>query len=314
MLHTLRPNTTAFTPHPVKSSSSAQMFYRKLTLYGALVIGFGSLTVLLPWPLKLLAQLGLGAMFAHGIELEHELIHQRYFAGSWQRWVGTALGLPLLVDFTRYQATHLHHHRALGTADDEESFAYNFEQLATPVGSFLHLSMVSHYWAVLQRMGMALLCDRPALVADMGKTGGKLTAARLKEIQQGYWLFTGAIVLAVALSLTFHSTLALQLWAMPLLFASPIHALIELPEHWGCKPDSTDPFINSRTIQPSRFMDWFTNGNCWHVEHHARPALPMHALSELHRSHAAQIKHINYGYGDFLVQFWVALGQQRSEA
>lgn len=297
----------------MKPSSSTQIFYRKLAVYGALVIGFGTLTVLLPWPLKLLAQLGLGAMFAHGIELEHELIHQRHFGGGWQRWVGTALGLPLLVDFTRYRATHLHHHRALGTPDDEESFAYDFEQLATPAGFVPHLSMVGHYRAVLQRMGMALRGDRPALRADMGKSGGKLTVARLAEIQQGYWVFAGAIVLAVAFSLAFHSTLALQLWTMPLLFASPIHALIELPEHWGCKPDSTDPFVNSRTIQPSRFMDWFTNGNCWHVEHHARPALPMHALPGLHTSHTAQIKHLNYGYGDFLVQFWVALGQQRAE-
>jgi fatty acid desaturase len=302
----------------MKPPAPARTFYRKLSLYAALLLGFGALTVLLPWPLKLLPQLGLGAMFAHGIELEHELIHQKHFAGPGRRWVGTALGLPLLVDFTRYRVTHSHHHRALGTPDDEESFAYDFERLATPAGLVRHLSMVGHYRAVAQRMGMALRGDRTALQQDMGKAGRSLTADRLGEIQQGYVVFAAAIALAVTLSLLGQTTLALQLWAIPLLFASPIHALIELPEHWGCQTDTTDVMANTRTILPSRFMDWFTNGNCWHVEHHARPALPMAALPQLHGAHAAQIKYLSYGYGEFYGQFWgqlwAALGQRRAEA
>jgi len=294
--------------------SSSQTFYLKLALYVALVIGFVANIVLLPWPLKLLAQLGLGATFAHGIELEHELIHQKHFGDGWQRWVGSALGLPLLVDFTRYRVTHLHHHRALGTADDEESFAYDFERLATPAEFVQHLSMVGHYRAVVKRMGMALWGDRLALQADMGKAGPSLTSDRLAEILQGYRVFALAIATAVAFSIAFRSTLALQLWIIPLLFANPIHALIELPEHWGCEPDSTDPYVNTRTILPSRFMDWFTNGNCWHVEHHVRPAMPMHALPLLHSGHSAQIKHLNNGYGDFFVQFWTSLRQHGAEA
>jgi fatty acid desaturase len=297
----------------MKSSSSNQNFYRKLLLYLALVLGFGALTVLLPWRLKLLPQLGLGAMFAHGVELEHELIHQKHFGGDWRRWVGTALGLPMLVEFTRYRVTHSHHHRALGTPDDEESFAYDFEQLTTPSGLALHLSMVGHYWAVVKRIGMALRCDRATLQSDMGKAGRSLTPNRLSEIRQGYLIFAGAIALAATLSLICQTTLALQLWAIPLLFANPIHALVELPEHWGCQTDTTDPFVNTRTILPSRFMDWFTNGNCWHVEHHANPAMPMQALPQLHSGHADQIKYLFYGYGEFYAQFWTALWQRQSE-
>lgn len=298
----------------MKTAQSAQNFYQKLLLYVALVLAFGALTVLLPWPAKLLPQLFLGAMFAHGIELEHELIHQKHFGGGWRRWVGTALGLLMLVDFTRYRVTHSHHHRALGTTDDEESFAYDFEQLATPAGLALHLSMVGHYRAVFQRIGMAVRGDRTALQTDMGKAGRSLTAARLAEIHQGYWLFAAAIALAVTLSLLFHSTLALQLWAIPLIFASPIHALVELPEHWGCQTDVTDTFVNTRTILPSALMGWFTNGNCWHVEHHAKPAMAMQALPQLHSTHAAQIKYLNYGYGEFYRQFWAALWRQRAAA
>ena len=298
----------------MKTPRSAQNFAQKLSLYVALILTFGTLTVLLPWPLKLLPQLLLGAMFAHGVELEHELIHQNHFGGGWRRWVGTLLGLPMLVDFARYRVTHSHHHRALGTADDEESFAYDFEQLATPAGLALHLSMVGHYRAVLKRMGLALRCDRTALQTDMGKAGRSLTSARLAEIHQGYLVLAAAIALAVGLSIGFQTTLALQLWAVPLLFASPIHALVELPEHWGCQTHSTDTLVNTRTILPSPLMDWFTNGNCWHVEHHAKPAMPMHQLPQLHSTHATQIKYLNYGYGEFYRQFWAALWQPSGEA
>ncbi|NJL47017.1 MAG: hypothetical protein HC929_05305 [Leptolyngbyaceae cyanobacterium SM2_5_2] len=291
----------------MKLQSLAWNFYQKLSLYGVLMISFAGLTIILPWPYRLLAQMLLGAMFAHGVELEHELIHQKHFAGGWRQLVGTALGLPMLVDFTRYRVTHSHHHRALGTPEDEESFAYDFEQLATPVGFLAHLSMVGHYQAVLGRIGMALRGDRAALQADMGKAGRNLTAQRLIEIQQGYLIFAGAILTAVVISVGFQTTLVLELWAIPLLFASPIHALVELPEHWGCQPNTTDITVNTRTILPSRFTAWFTNGNCWHVEHHSKPAMPMQQLPILHHTLAPNIKYLNYGYREFYQEFWQAL-------
>jgi fatty acid desaturase len=298
----------------MKTQSLAWNFHQKLLQYAALVLGFATMTVVLPWPYKLIAQLLLGAMFAHGVELEHELIHQKHFSGFWRRLVGTALGLPMLVEFTRYRITHSHHHRALGTPEDEESFAYDFDQLATPMGFLTHLSMVGHYQAVLKRIGMTLRGDLAPLQADMGKAGCNLPTQRLIEIQQGYLMFAGAIALAVGISIGFQTTLILQLWAIPLLFASPIHALVELPEHWGCQSDTTDITVNTRTILPSRFMDWFTNGNCWHVEHHSKPAMAMKQLPHLHHTLAPSIKYLSYGYSEFYQEFLSALFSQRQRA
>ncbi len=298
----------------MKTQSPAWNFPQKLLLYAVLVLGFAAVTVVLPWPYKLMPQLLLGAMFAHGVELEHELIHQKHFSGRWRRLVGTALGLPMLVDFTRYRVTHSHHHRALGTPEDEESFAYNFDQLATPLGLLTHLSMLGHYRSVLKRIGMAMRGDRAALQADMGKAGRHLSAQRLSGIHQGYLIFAGAIGLAVGFSVVGQTTLFLQLWAIPLLLASPIHALIELPEHWGCQPNTTAITVNTRTILPSRFMDWFTNGNCWHVEHHTKPAMPMQQLPILHHSLAPSIKYLNHGYREFYQEFLAALVSQKQRA
>src|SRR5579864_1573325 len=48
--------------------------------------------------LALVAMAILGQLFAHGVELEHQTLHNTAFRGrSWNRGVGFMLGLPMLV-------------------------------------------------------------------------------------------------------------------------------------------------------------------------------------------------------------------------
>lgn len=286
-------------------------YLRKLAIYGAIAAIALTGILLAPWPWKLLPQLVLGAMFAHGVELEHEMIHQRHFGKRWGDAIGFLLGLPMLVEFTRYRITHSYHHRAVGTPDDEESFAYNFAQLGAPLSFALHLSMVSHYRNVLNNLGHAILGNTTAIRQGMGNAGKTAPPAAVQRILRGYRVMALVILAAIALSLALHTTLFVQVWLLPLLFAGPIHALIELPEHWGCHTDSPDMMVNTRTIRPSRLADWFTNGNCWHVEHHYKPAMPMADLPQLHDQIAPQIKFLNCGYGEFYRAFWMALWHPR---
>lgn len=291
----------------MRTQFAAANFLWKLTVYAALVSVFAIATLLAPLPWKLLPACFLGAMFAHGVELEHELIHQKHFTPSLQRTVGFLLGLPMLVEFSRYTITHGYHHRMVGTAEDEESFAYDFDRLHSPVGLLLHLSMVDHYRQVLKRMVLACLGQRERVKQDMGKAGTHLSNHLLNQVMNGYRAF--AVILAIALILSFmlKTTVFAQIWLLPLVFASPIHALVELPEHWGCVHTRADCLENTRTILPSRFMEWFTNGNCWHVEHHYNPAVPIDQLSTFHNQLSARIKFLNHGYGAFYAEFFQAM-------
>jgi len=292
-------------------SKPAVDYLKKLALYGA-IAAVAIVTILIaPWPWKIGPQLVLGAMFAHGVELEHEMIHQRHFGRRWGDAIGFLLGLPMFVEFTRYRITHSYHHRAVGTPDDEESFSYNFGQLGAPLSLALHLSMANHYGTVLQNIGYALVGNQSAMRRRMGNSGKTTPQAAIRLIMRGYRVMGLFVMGAIALSVIFHTTLFLQLWLLPLAFASPIHALVELPEHWGCYTESPDMMINTRTILPSRFADWFTNGNCWHVEHHYKPATPMADLPAMHAAIAPQIKFLNYGYGEFYREFLVTLWQSR---
>ena len=90
-------------------------YLKKLILYSVISISSIAAIIVLPWPLKLLPQLVLGAMFAHGVELEHEMIHQRHFGSRWGDAIGYILGFPMLVEFSRYRVTHCYHHRDVGT-------------------------------------------------------------------------------------------------------------------------------------------------------------------------------------------------------
>jgi fatty acid desaturase len=291
----------------MRTQSGAANFLWKLTAYAALVSVFAIATLIAPSLWKVLPACLLGAMFAHGIELEHELIHQKHFNPSLQRTMGFLLGLPMLVEFSRYTITHGYHHRMVGTAEDEESFAYDFDRLHSPVGLLLHLSMVDHYRYVLNRIGLACWGKRDRMKQDLGKAGTHLPTHLLNQIMGGYRVFAGVLAIALILSFAFKTTAFAQIWLLPLIFASPIHALVELPEHWGCTHIQADCLENTRTILPSRFMEWFTNGNCWHVEHHYNPAVPIEQLSTFHDQLSPRIKFMNNGYGAFYAEFFQAM-------
>lgn len=290
-------------------STPAADYLKKLAIYGMTATVAIAAILLTPWPWTLLSQLILGAMFAHGVELQHEMIHQRHFGKRWGDTIGFLLGLPMFVELTRYRITHSYHHRAVGTPDDEESFSYDFEQLAAPLSFLLHLSMFSHYRMVLQNIEYAMLGNYGAIRDAMGNSGKTVPQVAINKIVRGYRVMALVVLGAIALSVLSRTAIVIQIWLIPLVFANPIHALVELPEHWGCYTDSSDIMLNTRTILPSRFADWFTNGNCWHVEHHSKPAMPMADLPAIHGAIAPQIKFLDNGYSEFYRKFFTALWQ-----
>ncbi|MES1242505.1 MAG: fatty acid desaturase [Acidobacteriota bacterium] len=256
-------------------------FLLRTLIFVGLIAGFIAVIVLtggiLPW----VAMVGLGLIYAHGVELQHQALHNTAFPSKlWNRVVGFFMGLPLLVSYSDYQYSHLRHHRLLGTGDDREFFNYGYDRLTSLKPLLMHLFMVRHYRDVTGFILRAL----------MGKTKPDVKMENAVKIRAEYQWMGIFIALAVAVSVIFKTTLLLKIWFLPLLVGIPTHALIELPEHWGRNHDTLDVRENTRTIRTGWFGTWFTNGNNFHIEHHWLPAVPNDRFTEIHGRIAQEIE------------------------
>ena len=92
--------------------------------FGTYLVGTGSVILMITGGLLN------GLMFVHGVELQHQCLHNTAFRRkSANRWVGIALGIPIGVSYTAYQNSHLWHHRFLGTSRNREFFEYQNSEI-----------------------------------------------------------------------------------------------------------------------------------------------------------------------------------------
>lgn len=248
----------------------------------------------------LLFQLLLGAAFAHGIELQHQALHQTGFKSrKVNRLAGIALGIPMLVSYSAYQDSHLFHHRALGTPEDEEFFNYGDKSERKLSTIFKHFFLINHFCEFLKNL-IDSLNGKPFKTKAVPKNGAKM---RTEYLLIGL-MFFGFAVLSFALD----SNIFLKAWLIPLfLIAAPIHALIELPEHYECDSESNEVFANTRSIRSNWLSTWFTNGNNYHVEHHWYASLPMEKMAAIHRQIEPKIIYKCESYLSFYRHFFSEL-------
>jgi fatty acid desaturase len=260
-------------------------FLLRVAIFVGLSAAFIALILTTHGVVSFLGMVLLGLMYGHAVELQHQALHNTAFPSKfWNRFVGFFLGLPMLVSFSDYQWSHLRHHRLLGTKDDREFFNYGYDRLTSLKPLLRHLLMVSHYRDVTRFIASSVL----------GKVKPGIKEENARHIRSEYQWMAFFIVLAVVVSAVFKTTLFVKLWLVPLLFAIPTHALIELPEHWGRDHDTLNVAENTRTIKTGIIGYWFTNGNNYHIEHHWLPAVPNDRFLELHRRIADQVDSDTY--------------------
>jgi fatty acid desaturase len=238
----------------------------------------------------------MGFVFAHGLELQHEALHQNLFKRPiLNRIFGVLLGIPMLVSYTHYKSYHFHHHVAVGSDDDEEIVEYSLRSLRAPVRLMLRAWNVTR---VPRFLGVLL-----------GMFRGQFPA-RVKKAEHGrlfweYVLITAILSLAACGSVIWGTEAIVVLWLAPwLLVAEPMHFLIELPEHLGCNRKTASILHNTRSYRTSFFWGYLSNYNNYHIEHHLWPGVPSHRLRHLHRDVVEAKGHCSAG-------FWQALAEVR---
>ena len=257
---------------------------------------------------RVVGTLLLGLMFAHAAELQHEALHHLGFRSRRANTVsGVVLGAPMLIAYSAYRAAHLRHHRDLGTPRNREFFDYGDQYgdaADAGAGAGGVRSSLARGWAWAVRLSMAAHYARFVRDLSLALRGADLpgeSPATSRRIRRDLRTIALLLLLLTSASVLFGRALVVWEWLVPLvLVAGPVHALVELPEHYRCQTLDPDPFANTRTIRSNRLMAWFTNGNNFHVEHHLMPNLPIGRLGQLHAQVRSRLVHYHPGYVHFL--------------
>ena len=252
---------------------------------GAIALtGAGILLLPAPWWILLLPLHGVLIMFLFAPA--HETIHRTAFRSRWLNdvvsWIS---GAPLVLPPEFFRAFHFAHHRY--TQDPARD-----PELAGPpkdsLGAYLwHLTGLPYWY---ERIGSSL---RHALT---GKVDEPFVTARQRPVLVREARLLWAFYLAIAIvSLAFGSLAAVWLWLLPALIAQPLLRGYLMAEHGGC-PQVPDMLRNTRTTRSNALVRWLAWNMPYHVEHHAYPAVPFHALPAAHEVLKDRIEVLSPGY------------------
>lgn len=287
------PQGRALTPAQLKELSSKSNLpgaVRSLSHFGAIALT-GTLLwmvlnrygVLFALPLLLVQ----GYLVAFLFMPVHEAAHKTVFRTRWLNSVlGHASSLTIMYPLEYYTLFHWDHHRF--TQDPERDPELMFATVPT-----------SDTQLAIAYSGIVYLFKRVRLMFRHALTGKVLVpwipenkrAMVVREARLYALVYLVLLIGSIALS----STLLLWVWLLPLVVGQWFLRPYLFAEHTGCD-HTRSAFENTRTTYTGRLMKWFTWNMPFHVEHHAYPSVPFHALPKLNAIVDNRIAYRGRGY------------------
>lgn len=271
---------------PLSARKDGPAARRALCHLGAIALGGAALWHALGtvWavPLTLLQ----GYFIAFLFTAVHETAHQTAFrTRAWNYLLGHLAAFVIVLPYEYYRAFHWVHHRH--TQDPQKD-----PELAMPLPRTRW--GIAWLWS-----GMPIWIGRARMLFAHG-VRGQVSVPWVPEdkrplIVREARLYLLGYAVVVAASVLAGSLAALWLWIVPLLAGQLFLRPYLLAEHTGCA-HSPNMLENTRTTFTNRFVHFFAWNMPFHVEHHAYPAVPFHALPQLHTLLASHITHTADGY------------------
>ena len=227
-----------------------------------------------------------GYLLAFLFTAEHETAHHTAFRSRFLNYiVGHLSGLIILLPYEYYRAFHWDHHRYTQDHDRDPEL-----QLRVPSD---RLGVVL-FWS-----GLPIWVNRVKLLWRHGVLGSvnvpwvsdDKKALIVREARFYVLAYLGILLASIATG----SPAALLLWIVPVIVGQWFLRPYQLAEHTGCD-HSKNMLHNSRTTYTNAFVRYFAWNMPYHAEHHAYPAVPFHALPQLHTHTKVHIKYKGDGY------------------
>ncbi len=214
------------------------------------------------------------AIVLHGVVLDflfcalHESVHRTAFASrGLNDAVAGVTGALLMLPAGYFRLFHFAHHRfTQDPARDPELLAPKPSSLA----SYLWFASGLPNWRA--RLKGTL---RHALTGRVPEPF--IPPAQHAVVVREARLVWGLYVAVFAASLALGRADALYYWILPAIAGQPLLRLFLHAEHTGCAL-SADMFANTRTTYTNAAVRRLTWNMPYHVEHHAYPSVPFHAL------------------------------------
>jgi fatty acid desaturase len=302
--HRLKPLTPAMLRElsvrsNVRGAAQSLGHYGVILLVGALIWKVSSTWGVL-WALPLMVVQGYVVAFL--FMAVHETAHKTAFRSrSLNLTVGNLSAFIIGLPYEYYCLFHWDHHRY--TQDPEKD-----PELIVGVKPASDTQLALAYSGLLQVAGRLRLMLGHALT-------GKVTVPWIPESKRAVIVTEARIhvalyALLLALSLWFSSALLLWVWIVPLIIGQFFLRPYLYAEHTGCD-HTRSAFHNTRTTYTGAVVKWFAWNMPYHVEHHAYPSIPFHALPKLNEIVDGEIVHRGRGYIRTTRETWAWFRRQR---
>ena len=257
----------------------------------------------LAWALPLIAIQGYFVAFLFMVV--HETAHKTAFRSPVLNLVvGNLSAFMIGLPYQYYCLFHWDHHRH--TQDPEKD-----PELIVGPRPMSDTQLAIAYSGLLQVLVRIWLMFRHALT-------GKVIVPWIPQhkrasIVREARLYLAGYLLLLAASLALHSAILLFVWIVPLLAGQLILRPYLYAEHTGCER-TRSAFENTRTTMTGRIMKWFAWNMPYHVEHHAYPTVPFHALPKLNAIVDGHIVYRGSSYRAVTRETWAWFRRQRQRS
>jgi fatty acid desaturase len=207
------------------------------------------------------------------------------------------IGLP----YEYYTLFHWDHHRYTQDPDKDPELIVGVKPAS---GTQLAIA----YSGVLQVAGRLRLMLGHAVTGEV--TVPWIPENKRAVIVREARVYVALYALLLALSLWCSSALLLWVWVVPLIVGQFFLRPYLYAEHTGCER-TRSAFQNTRTTYTGAVVKWFAWNMPYHVEHHAYPTIPFHALPKLNEIVDDDIVHRGRGYIRTTRETWAWFRRQR---
>lgn len=315
MSEALAPEYTAgqrpITPLQLRALSAkrdAPAFRRVLLQYALIVanaVAIWQVKAAFGWGLALPFVVLQGFLISFQFMLVHETAHRTAFRSRWPNLLfGHISGAAIILPYEYYTEFHWDHHRYTQDPAKDPELVFRNPPSSLP----LLLFAFSGVTQVLKRLQLML---RHAVTGKV--TVPWVPAAKHALIVREARLYILAYLALAALSVALGSSLLLWVWVGPILVGQLMLRPYLLSEHTGCG-HTRSAFENTRTTYTNALMRWFAWNMPYHVEHHAYPSVPFHALPALNRLIDDRIQHKGQGYLRVVGEVWGFMRSRMGQA